>query len=271
MTSPIDASVRAPQAADWALARGISSMTTDDLGTLLAVSVDQVRVRLHAPVQRGEWVQPSRGLWMPVPPEYRLWGAPPGIDVIDSLAKHLAVDYYVGWLSAAALHGAAHQSPQVFQAATSRLLRDRVVGRTRFEFHTRAVDRIPVVTVATRSGQARVSSVASTMLDIAAAPSLAGGVDNAATVLVELAESHASATAEMLALTASFRPSAFRRLGWILDHFGDAAAIGPLDQLRAVAVAGPPTAARLDPTRDLTGPLDERWLVRVNRDVEPDL
>ncbi len=31
---------------------------------------------------------PARGLWVPVPPEYRLWGAPPAIDFIAALMDH---------------------------------------------------------------------------------------------------------------------------------------------------------------------------------------
>lgn len=264
-------SVRAPQAADWALARGRSNLSSGELAELLDVPIDQVRRRLHEPTRRGEWVHPAPGLWLPVPPEYRLWGAPPGIEVIDHLARHVGFRYYVGWLSAAALHGVAHQAPQVFQVATSRLVRDRTVGRTRFEFHTRQIDGIPVVRRETRSGWVLISSVTATMLDVASDPSLSGGIDNAATVIVELSETDDFAVAGIVAAHLVFRSSAVRRLGWILERFADPARLFGLDKLRAVALAGPRTAARLDPTRDLLGPVDQGWLVRVNREVEPDL
>jgi predicted transcriptional regulator of viral defense system len=51
--------------------------------------------------------------------------------------RHLDVPYYVGWLSAAAMHGAAHHAPQVFQVAVGRHVRDRTVGRTKFRFAIR--------------------------------------------------------------------------------------------------------------------------------------
>lgn len=260
--------VRAPQAADWALAHGRGSLAVGELAELLDVPIDQVRRRLHEPARRGEWVHPAPGLWLPVPPEYRAWGAPPGIDVIDHLAGHLGFRYYVGWLSAAALHGAAHQAPQVFQVATSRTVRNRAVGRTRFEFHRRNVNDIPVVGHQTRSGEVPVATVAATMLDIASDPSLCGGLHNAATVVVELAEADGFDTAGVVALAPAFPASSIRRLGWILDRFAD---LGDLSSLQAAARMGPRTPTRLDPTRDLVGSTDRNWLVRVNADVEPDL
>ncbi len=260
--------VRAPNAADWALSRGMGALTTDEVADLLGIPAGQVRQRLHAPVRRGEWVSPARGLWVPVPPEYRTWGAPPGVEVVDRLANHLGVDYYVGWLSAAELHGVAHQAPQVFQVAVSRQVRDRRVGRTRFEFHHRAqAGAIPVIDHQTRSGVAHVSTVVVTALDVAIDATIAGGIDNVATVLAELGEHDAFDIAEIVALAGRYPVATIRRLGWLLERFSERT---DLEALRAVALAGPPTPARLDPTADLVGPIDPGWNVRVNRDVEAD-
>ncbi len=261
--------VKAPLAADWALSRGISALSTTELADVLSVPEDHVRRRMHAPAQRGEWVSPARGLWVPVPPEYRTWGAPPGLEIVDRLANHLGVSYYVGWLSAAEVHGAAHQAPQVFQVAVSRQVRPREVGRTRFEFFQRGhLESIPVVERATRSGTARVSTPEATALDIATDVAEAGGIDNAATVLVDLAEGDAFSVADVVRLASLFPSATVRRLGWVLEHFSQR---DDLTDLHDVAMSGPATAARLDPALDLVGPLDPRWNIRLNRDVEPDL
>lgn len=74
----VTASVRASHAADWALSHGISALTTSELADLLDIPAGQVRQRLAAPTRRGEWASPARGLWMPVTPEFRTWGAPQG-------------------------------------------------------------------------------------------------------------------------------------------------------------------------------------------------
>ncbi len=243
-------------------------MATAEVAALLDVPVDHVRRRLHRAVQRGQWVMPARGLWVPVPPEYRTWGAPPGIEIIDAMMQHLSVDYYVGWLSAAALHGAAHQAPQVFQVAVSRQVRDRVVGRTRFSFAQREVNRVPVTPHPTRSGSAPVSTVAVTMLDVADNTEHAGGMDNAATVICELAELDTFDTADLVAAAQLFPAAAARRAGWILDQFSER---HDLATLRAVTAEAVPTPSRLDPTRPAIGPVDHEWLLYLNRRVEPDL
>lgn len=256
--------VRAPELADWLLARGRGAATTDELAELLGVPADQVRRRLHAPARRGEWVSPAHGLWIPVPPEYRLWGAPEGIELVDVLMRHIGVDYYVGWLSAAEVHGAAHQAPQVFQVATSRHVRPRRVGRTRFEFLTRsAVREVPVVERPTRSGHARVSAREATMLDVASDIAEVGGIDNAATVIIELAEREFDV--DVLARLAERFPAASgRRIGWTLEQFTEHGDTGPLHRSLLRRDVAP---SLLDPTGPTTGPVDHHWAVRVNRDV----
>ena len=260
--------LRAAEAADWALARGRSTFTGAELARLLGVPEDQVRRRLNAPSRRGEWVIPTRGLWVPVPPEFRTWGAPPGIELVDAMMRHLKTDYYVGWLTAAGLHGAAHQAPQVFQVAVTRQVRNRVVGRTRFTFAQRNVDGIPTVAHPTRSGTAQVSSVAATALDVAADVARAGGLDNAATVILELAELDAFDVTDVTELASRFSAAAGRRIGWFLERFAER---DDLETLRVVTREAAASPSRLDPTGTASGDVDLRWMLYLNRDPEPDL
>lgn len=257
--------VRAPHLADWLLARGVAGATTGELAELLSVPADQVRRRLHAPARRGQWVSPARGLWIPVPPEYRLWGAPEGIEVVDLLMRHLGLEYYVGWLSAAAIHGASHQAPQVFQVASSATVHDRQVGRTRFQFLIRrAVADLPVIDHPTRSGTARVSSREVTMLDVAADFSAAGGVSYAATVVLELA-GQGFDEAALASLSDRFPAAAGRRIGWFAE---DLSGQRRLDLLHAAMTGRAGEPSWLDSSGPRTGPLSRRWQLRVNRDVD---
>jgi len=184
-------------------------MTTAEIAQILAVPRGQVRQRLHAPTQRGHWVTPASGLWIAVPLEYRLWGAPEGIEVIEPVMKHLGIQYYVGWLSAAAIHGASHNATQQFQVAVARTVRDRKIGRTRFRFVNRSrVPVIPVIERQTRSGSARVASIEATALDVCDAPHIADGMDTAATVVIELAEQPKLSMQKVLALSPHFPAAA---------------------------------------------------------------
>lgn len=259
--------VKAADSADWLLSRGIASATTSDLAQMLGVDEDQVRRRLHSRVSRGEWVMPVRGLWIPIPPEYRTWGAPEGIEIIDVMMRHLGASYYVGWLSAAQVHGASHHAPQVFQVAVDKQVRNRIVGRTRFEFAQRDVDTIPVELRPTSSGSVRVSTAAVTCLDLASDVARGGGIDNIATVLIELSDEGHLDVSELSALSTRFPAAAGRRVGYVLDRYTGRT---DLEELRAVVRNATLTPSRLDPARDAAGAIDWNWQVYVNRELEPD-
>ncbi len=260
--------VRAPEAADWALARGISAFSSAELADLLGVPEDQVRRRLHVHAQRAEWVMPVRGLWVPVRAEYRTWGAPPGVEIIDAMMEHLDARYYVGWLTAASLLGAAHQAPQVFQVAVDRQVRDRTVGRTRFEFAQRDVESVDTVAFPTQSGSAWISSVATTAMDLAVDVARGGGIDNVATVLVELADLDAFDPTEIARVAALFPAVAGRRVGYLLERFAGRDDLESLHDVVHDAVESP---SRLDPGGSPSGSVDPRWMLYLNREVEPDV
>jgi predicted transcriptional regulator of viral defense system len=201
-----------------------------------------------------------------VAPEFRAWGGAPAIEFVDALAKHLGVGYYVGWLAAAELHGAAHHAPQVTQVAVSRLVRDRRVGRARLSFHTRPnLHRLASQQAMARSGRYTVSTPETTAFDIAADIDLAGGLDNAATVISDLATETGLDQTKLVELARFYPVAAARRVGWIVENFTEC---GPLDALVALAKTVSDHPARLHPALSLAGPLDRRWNLRLNKDVE---
>ena len=79
--------------------------------------------------RQGRLFSPARGLHVAVPPEYRSWGVVPASWFIDAMMQHLGRSYYVGLLTAAAVHGASHQHAQVFQVMVDRQLGDRGIPR----------------------------------------------------------------------------------------------------------------------------------------------
>lgn len=268
MERTIPRNLSAGDAAGWALSHGVSALTTAELADLLGVPRDQVRQRVNPMVRKRQWVMPVRGLWVPVHPEYQTWGAPPGIEIIDQMMGHLQMPYYVGWLSAATLRGVTHHAPQEFQVAVTRSLRSRTVGRTRFVFAQRKVVQELTETHQTNSGAAVVSTLACTFLDIANDVELAGGINNAATVLVELAELDAFSIQAVADLAPHFPASALRRAGWILEAFGRRSDVGAL---RRVALLGAHKPSRLVPSGEPAGPVDAAWALYINGTVEPDL
>jgi len=80
--------------------------------------------------QKGRIANPHRGFYVIVPVEYRETGCPPASWFIDALMRFLRQPYYVGILSAAAIHGAAHQQPMLFQVEKRRPIRSAVARYT---------------------------------------------------------------------------------------------------------------------------------------------
>ena len=96
---------------DWLLEHGRHFVTTPEIAELLGVSATSVPVTLHRARTANKIVSVTKGAWVPVPPAHRSAGAPPPVQFIDELMNHLGHPYYIGFLSAARIHGASHQVP----------------------------------------------------------------------------------------------------------------------------------------------------------------
>lgn len=264
------AATTASSLADWLLAHGRVAVTSAEVADLLRIPLQQVRVRLNQQVRKQRFFSPARGLWVPIPPEYRTWGAVPASHFIDHLMRFLERDYYVGWLSAAELHGAAHQRPQVFQVAVSNALSPRDFGRVRLRFITRSHAReLPRIRRQTPTGEIWASTPELTALDLLDVPRIGGGLSNATTVVIELAQEPGLNTTRLIEAARMFPTSTVRRLGYLLDRFETDVDLVALRSFLATQPRAHPSP--LDPRMPLRGDRDDVWNVVLNADVEPDL
>ncbi|MEZ5381767.1 MAG: type IV toxin-antitoxin system AbiEi family antitoxin [Microthrixaceae bacterium] len=250
---------------DHLLSEGTSWFTAREAAQGAGVPLAHVYPGLKRLVDRGQVFSPARGFYVPIPPEFRTWGSVPATHFVDAMMRHLNRRYYVGLLSAAELHGAAHQRPQVFQVMVDRPLATRRNGRTRLSFHVRSrLAEVPSRRMTTPTGYIIASTPEATVLDLASRPADGGGLDNVATVLVELAEEGTLDVAALAAATESSTVSALRRVGWMLDRFTDLDVSG----LRGLATASAPTM--LDPHGGRRGSIDADWRLILNSSVEPE-
>lgn len=256
--------------ADWLLAQGRAAVSTKEAAVILGVPEGQVRVRLNAAVHAGRLFSPSRGLWVAIPPKYRGWGAPPAAEFIDHLMGHLEREYYVAWLSAAEIHGAAHQRPQALQVAVDDSVADRSFGRSHLRFVRQArAGELPRQRHNVESGHVWVSTPELTAVDLVVRPALGGGLSNVATVLFELSEVAGLNPERLASLAADCSATAVRRLGFLLDFVQAPIDTTALDaKVNAIPL---PRPALLDPHLPRRGTIDSRWGIVVNTDVEPDL
>jgi len=248
------------------MAEGRYAATAEELSELTGVAPRSLYGALARLMRDGRLFSPARGLYVPVPPDYRTWGAVPADWFVDAMMRHLKRSYYVAFLSAAALHGAAHQAPQVFQVMTTKPLPDRDFGRVRLRFTaSRLVDKMDTERQLTHTGHVVVATRETTAVDLAWRPKAGGGLSNVATVLKELGD----LDGDRLARLAQLRGRAVaRRLGWLLSRFRVDVDV---HWLRTIAEPGAGEATLLSPRGPRRGSVDREWGILVNAPVEPDV
>lgn len=245
---------------------GRYTFTQDQALRDLRLSPAAVRLAARRLVLRGRLASPRRGFYVIVPLEYRSAGSPPPSWFIDQLMHFHNQTYYVGLLTAAALHGAAHQQPQEFQVVTDHQLRPTAAGRSRVRFLLKKqTERTAITRLKTETGTMRVATPEATAVDLVRYARHAGGLSNVATVLAELA---AAIKSERLASVAHRERdvAAAQRVGYLLRCVGAGEKTGAL--LAWVRRRRPPFVS-LRPDRPTSGASrDPLWRVVVNEKIE---
>ena len=160
-----------------------------------------------------------KGFYVIIPIEYQSKGIIPEVYYIDWLMKFLGRDYYISLLNAASFYGAAHQQPQEFTVITTPpSLRSTQKKGTKINFNNKAtIFEQFTEQRKTPTGYIRISSPELTATDLIQFEKEIGGINRAATVLNELAES-----CNFNNLTKDFfqyvPTPVIQRLGYLLDE-----------------------------------------------------
>lgn len=221
---------------------------------------------------KNKVVSVFKGFYVIITPEYSIRGMVPPLLFIDSLMKYANRPYYVGLLSAAALHGAAHQRSQEFfvinqlpylRPTAKKGIKINYIGRL-------IVPKSFLEQHKTEAGFVQVSTPELTAIDLLQYEKHIGGLNRAATVINELAEAMKpeSFTAEFL----SFAPIVMlQRLGYILDKIVGKEDLA--DNLYLEMQKIYPTWQRM-PLRtgkpEVGFSSDPKWKIIVNTEIEID-
>lgn len=249
------------------LRRGQHHFTTEDVVRALDSDRKPVSRALKRLIAKGELASPQRSFYVAVPPEYQSLGCLPAEQFVPQLMDRVGEPYHVALLSAAQFHGAAHHRPQRFQVMVEKPRSSIECGRVCVDFFVRAdLEAVATVLMNTPRGHMRVSSPEATAVELVGYAKHAGGLDNVATVLADLAE---SLDAERLVEQARGAPLAWsQRLGFLLELVEAVEVPGSLlsyvrNHARRIAP--------LDPSTARTGAeRSKRWRLAINTDIEVD-
>lgn len=263
--------LRPAELSDWLVAHGRHFVTNAEIAELVDVPESDVRHSLRRQREANTIVPVTKGAWVPVPPQYRRNGVPPIDHFIDPLMNYLGHRYYVGFLSAAAVHGASHQASMVFQVATDGALRSRSIGSHPVSFIRRSdVAKRATIRHLVPTGRINVSTPEVTVLDLVEAPQFGGGLSNVATVIADLLTDDRLDPGLFAEQSTYYSTSVVQRAGHLVDRMGDetGAAIDLAPLAAHIAGAQP---VDLLPAAERPGERDERWNVVANIEIEADL
>ena len=249
------------------LGQGRYTFTREEMAHRLGASAAATSMSLHRLMKAKRLVLPRSGFYVIVDPQHRAAGTLPPEWFIHPLMKDMARPYYVGLLSAAQLHGAAHHRPQEFQVVIPRrATRPVQAGNVLIRFHGKGpFDHSQTQEVKTPTGILKASTPETTAWDLVRYFKAAGGLENVATVLSELAEK-LDGTKLRDTLKRHGEIVVGQRLGYILDKLGRRKlSDGLADWIKES------TLRPLDPTAPLTGASESRkWNLMINTRIEPE-
>jgi predicted transcriptional regulator of viral defense system len=206
---------------DWIHSREIRGKATFSIVDVKDAFAERpsksINTELSRQVSRGRVQSVYRGFYVIVPVQYQLKGVIPPVYYVDDLMDYVGKPYYVGLLSAAAMHGATHQRAMKTQVMTV-LPRIKASGKNSLlDWSYR--QQIPEAFVMKKNaeiGMLCYSGPELTAVDLVQFASHVGGYQRAATVLAELMDS--VDVGRMYGLMPFTSVTTIQRLGYLLEH-----------------------------------------------------
>lgn len=251
--------------------KGRFTFTREEALASLQITPNAFKLAALRLIKKNQLVRLKKGFYTVVPTEYQGVGAPPASWYINNLMKYSEQDYYVGLLSAAALYGAAHQQPQVFQVITNKASRQMIVGRARIQFLFKKIINPTVYqSVKTPTGYMNVSLPEMTAVDLVQYVKSAGYLNNVLTVLSELQEQLDPNRFKELLINQDIDLAYLQRLGYLLEVAEASSDIITLlkNWIRKKAPHFSPLRAG---KKHAGSPKNNDWCLYINEEVESDL
>jgi predicted transcriptional regulator of viral defense system len=250
-------------------ARGRYSFTLEELKKEFDLPYRTIKQSLYRLKVKTRVAQIRQGFYVIVPPEYSAHKILPTTMFIDSMMDYLGKPYYVGLLSAAALHGAAHQQPMtdfiVTQTPAPRSISNKKLKIIFFAKKTLLNEGI--IQKKTPAGYINVSLPELTAFDLLENIHTFG-INRITTVLQELYEEMRPSRLSKIAKLIDNKAN-IQRLGYILDTIVKNEKLA--NSLNKVLSKTSFSPVPLSPQKGRKGQIDNKWKIIINMQIESDL
>jgi predicted transcriptional regulator of viral defense system len=252
-------------------AKGRYTFTFDELKENFDLSDKTLRQSMFRLQKKNEIAVIRQGFYVIVPPEYALTGTLPETVYMDSLMKFLGKNYYVGLLSAAALHGVAHQQPTAFYVVCQHPAPRNIINKKQriLFFSKQKLIEEGIVKKNTVSGSLNVSTPELTAFDLLDNIKKFG-INRITTVLQELHEDMLPSRLSKIAKLIDNKAN-LQRLGYILETIVGEDAEKLTNTLHKILSATTFVPVPLSPVKTRRGTTDSKWGIIINMQIEPDL
>ena len=250
-------------------ASGRYSFTLEELKNEFDLPYLTIKQNLYRLKVKKKVAQIRQGFYVIIPPEYSASDILPSSLFIDSMMRYLEKPYYLGLLSAAALHGAAHQQPMVDLVVTQTPA-PRNISNKKLKilfFSKKTLLDEGVVQKKTPAGYINVSSPELTAFDLLENIH-SFGLNRITTVLQELYEEMLPSRLAKMAKLIDNKAN-IQRLGYILDRVVNEEKLA--SSLYKVLSINSFSPVPLSPKKGRKGEIDSKWKIIINMQIESDL
>ena len=248
---------------------GRYSFSLSEIKANFDLSDKAINQNLYRLKSKNQIAQIRKGFYAIISPEYMHQGMIPATLFIDDLMQYLGKRYYVGLLSAAALHGAAHQQPMEFFVITEQpSLRPIKNAKLNLTFLTKKDwSNDDIIKIKTDAGDINVSSPELTALDLIYYSNTIG-INRAVTILQELVS--VIKASEMLRIAKNYHQIvSIQRLGYLMEDVIKNEKIA--DTLYKTLKNKTYYTTPLVNDKTKVGLINEKWKVMINTKIESDL
>lgn len=251
--------------------RGKWVVDVQDVIEIEDVSHGYARKLLHDLNRKNALVRAARGTYTVATPESLHEPGEPPIDpfkILDQLMDTLERPYYAAYMTAAYLHGGAHEIPMNLDIATPNRRRPIYLGPTRISFRQIPEERMYGTTRIRQSGEyLTVSDLEKTLVDCADRLDLCGGPHGLARILWEVGTNVDPNKLGAYAREDGRKPM-IQRLGYVLAQlaYRNRSRV-PRDLYQALDSLQSDNVYPLDPSVGEVDEVNDDWNVRVNVDV----